>query len=86
MDWIIPGSSQYTRVPGGTVVSDATYLQISLGRVLAGHNYQYRIQAINSEGYVSDYVFHELQSSKGMLCVCALCIYTPPITICLIFH
>ena len=65
MDWIIPGSSQYTRAPGGTVGSDTTYLLINLGRVLAGRNYRYRIQAVNSEGFVSNYVFHELQSSKG---------------------
>ena len=81
VDWIIPGASQYTRVPEGTVESDATYLQISLGRVLAGRNYQYRIQAVNSGGFVSEYVFYELRSSKGMLYCYALCMYAPPITI-----
>jgi len=43
-----------------------TYLKISLGRVFAGHNYQYRIKAVNSNGLISDYVFFQLQSSLGI--------------------
>lgn len=65
VDWIEPGSHQFTRVPGGAIESGATYFKISLGIVLAGRSYQYRVQAVNSEGYISCYVSHELRSSKG---------------------
>ena len=66
VDWSPPGSNeQYTTAPGGMVEGDATYLNISLGRVFAGLKYKYRIQAVNSEGY-SNFVFHELTSSQGI--------------------
>ena len=65
VDWIPPGSDQFTTAPGGMVEGDATYLNISLGRVFAGRNYEYRIQAVNSEGY-SNFVNHEIISSQGI--------------------
>ena len=65
VDWIVPGSNQYVRAPGGTIESDVIYLEISLSRVLAERIYQYRIQGVNSDGFISDYVFFDQQSSKG---------------------
>ena len=66
IEWITPDSDQFTIAPGGTVEDGVTYLEISLGRVLAGHNYQYRIKAVNSNGLISNYVFFQLRSSIGM--------------------
>lgn len=66
VDWVVPGANQFVSAPGGTVQGDATYLEISLGRVIAGRDYQYRIQAVNNVGYVSEYVFYRLRSSKGV--------------------
>ena len=65
VDWIVPGSSTFVRAPGGTIEGNMIYLEIDLGRVLAGRTYRYRIQAINSGGYISDYVYFEQLSSKG---------------------
>ena len=65
VDWIVPGSDQYVRAPGGTIENDVMYTEISLSRVLAGRIYRYRIQAVNSDGFISNYVFFEQQSSKG---------------------
>ena len=65
VDWIVPGSSEYVGAPGGIIESDTLYLEISLSKVLAERTYQYRIQAVNSGGFTSDYVFFEQLSSKG---------------------
>ena len=70
VDWIVPGSNQYVRAPGGTIESDDNYLEISLSKVLAERTYQYRIQAVNNGGYISDYVFFEQLSSKGNILLC----------------
>lgn len=70
VDWIIPGSNQYVRVPRRTIDSDASYLEISLGKILAERTYRYRIQAVNSGGFISDYVFFEQLSSKGSVLSC----------------
>ena len=78
VDWIVPGSSQFVRAPGGTIESDKIYWEIDLGRVLAGRIYRYRIQAVNSGGFISDYVYFEQLSSKGMysLLHMIVCIYS----------
>lgn len=52
--------------PEGLVEGTIAYLEISLGRILAGRTYRYRIQAANMDNFVSDSVTHQLRSSKGI--------------------
>lgn len=65
VDWLIPGTYLYRRVPGGALAGDATHLNISFNNVVADYNYPCRIRVVNIYGYVSEYLSFQLNSSKG---------------------
>jgi len=77
VEWIVPGTSQYTVVPNGHINDGSiTYLRVSFSNVLAREEYQYRVKAMNSLWRESSYIFATISSPKGTYATLHSSVYT----------